>query len=109
MEAVFDSCPVIAHVLEPLLKGMGVVRPIADVVTSFVEGFAVTCAGMVDSQRTTGMRKIDFQRVDSAASDSPGLVASMSFVGYVGKRGVADVRRTRRALIVGWLPLTCSR
>jgi len=109
MEPVFDSGPVIANVLEPLLQRMGVVRAIADVVAGFVEGFAVTGAGVVDAQRTAGMGEVDFQRLNRAAADAPGLVATMPLAGYVGKRGVAAVRRASRVLIVGWLPLTCSR
>jgi hypothetical protein len=109
MEPVFDASPVIANVLEPLLERMGVVRPIADVITDVVEGLAVTGPSVVDPQRTASMGKVDFHRLNSTASDSPRLVASMPFAGYVGKRGVAAVRRARRALIVGWLPLTCSR
>jgi hypothetical protein len=109
MEPDFDSCPVIANVLEPFLERMSGRGPIADVVAGFVEWLTVASAGMVDPQRTTCVGEIDFHRLNSAAADSPDLVASMPLVRYVGKRGVAAVRRARRALSLGWLPLTCSK
>ena len=49
MEPIFDTGPVIADVLKPLLKRMDIVRPITDVVAGFVEGLAVTRTGVVDS------------------------------------------------------------
>jgi len=101
MQSVFHTCPVVAHVLQPFGKGVGLVRPIADVIARFLEGLAVAGAAVMDSQRAARVREVYVERFDGDTADAPGLMPSMSVGMHVEKRGTAAVRRARLALMVG--------
>ena len=108
VETVFDTSPVVANAADPLFWGMGLIDAITDVVAIFIERLTVTESEVVDAQGTTGMGEVHFHRLDSGYPDTPGFMAAVPFLGDV-KKGEAAVRLARRALMVGWLPLTWRR
>lgn len=108
MEPVFDSGPVVPDRPDPLFGSQGIVLPVADVIPIFLEGHSPAVADMQDVQSTTSMWEVDFQGFDRGYSDAPAFDASMPFLENV-KKGEAAVRRAKRALMVGWLPLTWRR
>lgn len=101
VQSVFDSGPMVAHVLQPFGKGVGLVPPIADVIARFVEGLAVAGAVVMDPQRAARVREVHVERFDGDAADAPGLMASVALGMHVEKRGTAAVRRARLALMMG--------
>lgn len=108
VEAVFDASPMVAHEAYPSRGGMGVIEAITDVVALFIEGLTVTESKMVEAQSAPCMGEVDFQGLDGRYPDAPGFEASVSLLEDV-KKGEAAVRLARRALMVGWLPLTWRR
>lgn len=108
MKTIFHARPMVAHVLEPLFRRMSVSGAVANVVTGFVERLTLASTGMVDAQRTTGVREVHFQRLDGDGRDAPRFPSTMSLPVQV-KKGEEAVLRARWALIVGWLPLTCNK
>jgi hypothetical protein len=88
---------------------MGVRRTVADVEADFVKGLAFARTVMFNAQCAACVREVDFHGFNIHAGDAPRFFATVPFGGYEGKKGVVAVRRCNRALIFGWLPLTCSR
>lgn len=108
VEAVFDASPMVADEAYPLCGGMGLIEAIADVVALFIEGLTVAESKVVEAQSTTGMGEVHFHGLDGRYPDTPGFESAVPFLGDV-KKGAEAVRLARRALMVGWLPLTWRR
>ena len=100
METVFDSCPVTSDRVYPLLRRLGVVDAIADVIPIFAERDTPAGTGVLNAYSATGMREVHCHRLNSGYADTPGFDAAMAFLGDV-KKGEATVRVSRRALMVG--------
>ena len=108
MEPIFDSRPMPTDRIDPLFRREGVILAIADVISDILKGCPLSETEVMDLQGTSGMRKIDFQGLNRRYADPQGFKAAMSFLADV-KKGETAVRRAKRALMVGWLPLTWRR
>jgi hypothetical protein len=64
VEPIFDTSPVTSDGVDPLLREMGVVGAIADVIAVLIEGDAITGAEVMDTDRATGMGEVDLHGFD---------------------------------------------
>jgi hypothetical protein len=91
---VFHAGPMVAHVLEPAFRRMGLRRAVADIVAGDLEELAIAEAGVMYPQRAARMGEIHLHRFGGGGGDPPRFAPAVGLLGQ-GKKGAAAVLRAR--------------